>query len=77
MGNARFSDEFKSDAVGFMAKIDDIRTKVKTGQTAVAKGQCDKAIAQFNAVLNINAKIADAQSGLQRCRQAAIPGSIE
>ncbi|MBK7860080.1 MAG: protein kinase [Archangiaceae bacterium] len=69
--------DFKTEALGYMAKVDTIREKVKVGQAAQHRGDCDTATNAFDAVLRLNAKISDARSGLAACRQAALPGKLE
>jgi hypothetical protein len=69
--------DFKPEAITFMAKVETIREKVKAGQLAQHRGDCDVAAAQFDAVLKLNAKIADARNGLTACKAATIPGKLE
>ncbi|MBL8953797.1 MAG: protein kinase [Myxococcaceae bacterium] len=68
---------FKEEALQFMAKVDTIREKVKAGKAAHHRGDCNSAVAQFDAVLKLNPKIADARSGLAACRQGSLPTTLD
>jgi serine/threonine protein kinase len=69
--------EFKPEADTFMSKVDTIREKLKTAKAAQHRGDCELAVPQFDAVLKLNPKIADARTGLGACKAAAIPTTFE
>ncbi len=69
--------DFKPESITFMARIDTIRDKLKSGQAQQHRGNCQTAIPLFNDVLKLNPKISDASAGLKACQAAELPGTIE
>ncbi len=69
--------DFSAEAVAYMSKVDAIREKVKAGQQAYKRGDCDLATVQFGGALRLNPKIADAKSGMAACNAGAVPTRLE
>ena len=67
----------RSEADGLQKKIEEIRKKLKRGQGAVAAGNCDAAKPIFREVIRINPRIKLANEGLEKCRNAAIPTTLD
>ncbi|HEY0880129.1 MAG TPA: protein kinase [Archangium sp.] len=65
------------EAKGLLEKIGTIREKLKAANALRAKGQCDQALPLYRAVLELNAKVADAASGSSACRQGTVAPTME
>jgi len=66
-----------AEAKAILEQIATIRSKVAEGDRLFATGNCDGASRAWQAALKINGKVAAANNGLAKCKNAALPSAME